>query len=329
MKKVSLTTIANKLNVSVVTVHKALKNQHGVSADLREKILSTAAELGYTPPSPDSLEYNFLFIIDKKFILSPNEQFYSEIYNTLNIECVRFNSKVHLIVHDNIELTQLAIKNEISKNKINGFFVSGEIDKNVLDFIDTLKLPTVCIDFFSSDYDFDYIYVDNYYAGYLVTKYLIKNGHKKIGFIGNIHATSSIMDRYFGYLRALTKYSLEIDNNLLINHNIETDNHSIDFNNLPTAYICHCDRAASFLYTQSRKKNIKIYDDLSVVSFDNTDLAEHLSPKLTSYGVEKCKYSTQALKTMIARIKKNAVLYNYTKLNLEIFERESVRNINF
>ena len=49
VKAVKLADIAEKLNVSVVTVSKALSGQKGVSEELREKIKDLADEMGYVP----------------------------------------------------------------------------------------------------------------------------------------------------------------------------------------------------------------------------------------------------------------------------------------
>ena len=74
MKKVSLATIANQLNVYTDTVHKALKNQSGVSDALKKRILDLADELGYVRPNASAPTQNFVYIINKDFLLSVNEQ---------------------------------------------------------------------------------------------------------------------------------------------------------------------------------------------------------------------------------------------------------------
>jgi LacI family transcriptional regulator len=328
MKKVSLSTIAKQLNVSAVTVHKALKNQQGVSDKLRLKIIETAERLGYKPPSAIKQNADFIFLIHKNFILSPNEQFYSEIYHHLNLECMLVNAKLHLIVHEGLKSTAAHFKTAMSDTIIDGIFISGQIDSETLEYIGGMKMPTVCVDFYSSDYSFDYIYADNYYAGYILTKYLIKKGHKEIGFIGNINFSNAIADRYFGYLRALNKYGIAASAQLHINHNIETDGYAVSFAKRPTAYICHCDRAAAFLYDQIKEKGLSIPDDISVIGFDNTDICEHLQPKLTSFGIERSRYASQALKTMLARTSKQKAVNNYIKLKLDLIEKKSLKTLS-
>ncbi|MCI8413054.1 MAG: LacI family transcriptional regulator [Clostridia bacterium] len=325
MKKVSMQTIARKMGVSTVTVHKALNNQHGVSEKTRNEIIKVAYEMGYKLPEKNQ-SLCFIYVTHKNFIMSQDEQFYSEIYHKLNMECLKVGASLELIVHDTPSTTLGTLKAIDSDKGISGIFVSGQLSPDMYAKLEELNLPIVCIDFYSSDYPFDYIYVDNYYASYSVTKYLIKKGHRKIGFIGDIGFSNSIADRYFGYLRALNKYKIPRDERLHINTNIEHVPTKLTFPEMPTAFVCHCDRAAAALYEELSLAGYSVPRDVSVIGFDNTDLCEHLTPRLTSFGIEKITYASTALGAMLARIEKKDEL-NYIKLNLQLYERESVRTL--
>lgn len=327
MKKVSLETIAKQLNVSAVTVHKALKNQSGVSPELRKKIIDLADELGYVRPNLASA-LNFVYIIQKDFLLSASEQYYTVIYYHLNQECAKTGSKLHFVVHDRLTATMANLRSLSQESAIDGFFISGQIEKALLAEIDKLKKPVVCIDFFSSDFPFNYVYVDNYYAGYTLTKYLITHGHKQICFVGDIKFSNAIADRYFGYLRALNKFDLSAEG-LHINSNPEriAAMPEFDFCRFPTAFICHCDRAASVLYARLEKTGRHIPDDVSVISFDNTEICQVLSPQLTSFGVDKKVFAAQAFDQMQHSLNKRSGDLNYVKLNLSLYERDSVKTL--
>lgn len=329
MKKVTLKTIADQLEISTVTVHKALNNQQGVSKSLREKIVSLANELGYERKISDG-RLNFIHVIKKDFLISVNEQYYTSIYYYLNMACEKVGAKLYFVVHDNIAGTMATIKSVGNENPIDGIFISGQIDRDLLTEINKMKKPVVCIDFYSSDFCFDYVYADNYYAGYTLAKYLIKKGHKKICFTGDIKYSNSVADRYFGYLRALNKFDIK-EPPMLISKNIERDGEISDElfpKQMPTAFICHCDKAASVLYQYIKEKGYNIPGDISVISFDNTDICNLLSPRLTSMGIEKNIFAEQAYQLMMQSIenpKKEKI--NYVKLNLRLYERASVKNI--
>ncbi len=328
MKKVSMATIAQQLNISTVTVHKAFKNQGGVSPALRQRILDLADELGYERPLQETTSLNFVHLIQKDFLLSTSEQYYTVIYYYLNQECTKIGAKLHFIVHDSLSATIANIKSLQQETPIDGVFISGQIDKSLLAEMEKLKKPVVCVDFYSADFPFNYVYVDNYYAGYTLTKYLIKRGHRRICFVGDIKFSNAIADRYFGYLRALNKF--DISGSMHVNANIERSltMPALDFPEMPTAFICHCDRAASVLYMHLEKLGYRIPEDVSITGFDNTDICQVISPRLTSFGIDKEILAFQAFHLMeqaLQKHRKNDL--NYVKLNLNLYERDSVTDI--
>ncbi len=327
MKKVSLETIAKQLGISVVTVHKALKNQQGVGPELRSKILALADQLGYVRhiAAPNR---SYIHIIRKDFLISMDERYYTTIYYYLNCECTNAEAKLFFVVHDVLSATMANVKNLMQETQIDGIFLSGQMDKEFLAEIEKLKIPIVCIDFYSSDYKFNYVYIDNYYAGYTLTKYLIQHGHRHLGFVGDIKFSNAVADRYFGCLRALNKFNIP-DAVFHINANIERapDSFELDRENLPTAFICHCDRAASILYEKLKKLGLSIPNDVSIISFDNTEICDILSPKLTSLGIDKTVFASQAFRLMEMALQNKTSKINYIKLNLSLYERESVKQL--
>jgi len=324
--KATLSRIAKEAGCSAVTVHKALTNQSGVSAELKNSIITIANRMGYNPPvdTGKNSNANFIYLVDKEYLLKPGEQFYTAIYFYLNEMCMKDNSKLSLLASNDPETTIAYFNTLAETKKVDGIFVGGQIDQEILRYIDGKKIKTVCIDFYSSDYAFDYVYVDNYYSGYLLAKYLIQKGHTKIGYVGNIKISNSIADRYFGYRRALNKYNIEF--NKKYSHPFsQYHDIKVDLNDLPTAYICHCDKTAEYMYQYFDAKNIKINDQVSIISFDNTDICETLRPKLTSFGISKEEYSKTAYKLMLQKIKSIDQSSNYIKIDLKLFERDSVK----
>ncbi|MCK7484296.1 MAG: substrate-binding domain-containing protein [Bacillus subtilis] len=200
----------------------------------------------------------------------------------------------------------------------------------ILRYVEKLTIPTVFIDYYSPLYNGNYVYVDNYHLSYLVTKYLTQRGHRRIGFVGDITHTASVADRFYGYLRALQDERIGFQLRWHINENLEkkTDPLSITeaTDELPTAFICHCDAAAQRLYTALAVRGLKVPDHVSVISFDNTDLCDSLMPKLTSAGPFKDYYARKAFQTMNDCLNaKNKTLQVLVRTVLT--ERGSVRNL--
>lgn len=309
MDKVTLDTIAQALNVSKVAVHKALNDKKGVSETLRKRIKAYAESVGYTVKNKEVTLENrkFIFFVDRDFFLTPSEQFYSTIFYYLSFECNQVNSALHVsfLEKDN---TLENVKKALNSFGPDGIFFAGDVDKEVMKHFQNIDIPIVFIDYYTPLYPGCYVYSDNYHAAYRVTKHLIDKGHRSIGFIGDIKRTSSIADRYFGYMKALEEEGIDVKSSLHINQNLEKSDDilNVDLNKGVTAYVCHCDAAAQWLYTALSHQNFSVPKDVSVVSFDNTLLCESMLPRLTSIGPDKETYAKKAFDAMGAIIKKES-----------------------
>lgn len=328
MEKVTLATIAAKLDVSTVAVYKALNNQKGVSDELRKKIKAYAKSVGYAVKSENSEISNkrFLFFIKQVFFLTPSEQYYSSIFYFLSSELAKVNSILQVVfLEPNQTIEQL--ENTISAFDPDGMFFICETNSFLLKFAEASPIPAIIIDLYSPLYHCNYVFVDNYQVSYMLTKYMMGKGHRKIGFVGNITKTSSIADRYFGYLKALSEENIVPGKDWHINENIERRNElaTVPEHDMPTAFICHCDSAAQRLITTLMMKNYRIPEDISVASFDNTPLSETLIPKLTSVGPDKDYYARKIFNAMIEVFKNRHV---NMQIRAQLVERDSVKTVS-
>jgi len=328
MPKVTLESIASKMGVSTVAVFKALNDEKGVSDDLRKKIKAYAKTVGYESKA-SRLGINkkkFLFFIKQDFFLTPSEQFYSMIFYYLNTECSQTNSTLQVAFIEP-EHTLEKIKAKIAAFDPDGIFLASEVSAEILAYFEPLPIPTVFIDYFSPLFSCNYVYVDNFQVSYMLTKYLINKGHRRIGFVGDISKTGAIADRYFGYLKALNEEKLSYAKEWHINENIERSNDIVPLpalTSMPTAYICHCDSAAQRLYTLLAMKGLHVPSEVSVVSFDNNSLCDILMPKLTSIGPHKDSYAKRAFAVMVDALKNK---HTNIQIKSHLVERDSVRPI--
>jgi len=329
MSKITLEKIAKDIGVSKVAVFKALHHKDGVSQELRNRIQTHADKLGYSVKTKPNVIKNkkFIFFVKQEFFLTLSEQYYSNIFNFLSSECSETNSFLQIAFLES-ESTLQKIKHVIASFHPDGIFFAGEVDNLIITYMNKIDIPSVFIDYYNPLVSGNYVYVDNYHLSYVLTQYLISNGHKKVGFVGNIKETSSIADRYFGYLKAMNENNLEIDDDWHVNINIEKnyDVYQLDFKSMPTAFVCHCDAAAQWVYTFLGIKGLKIPQDVSIISFDNTILCNNLAPKLTSAGANKENYAKRAFSVMISCLT-NQTKTHHVQVKTDLYERESVRTI--
>ena len=329
MAKITLEKIAKDIGVSKVAVFKALHNKNGVSDALRTQIKTHADHLGYSVKSITNTIKNkkFIFFVKQEFFLTLSEQYYSNIFNALSSECSESHSFLQIAFLEN-EHPLVKIKQVIASFHPDGIFFAGEVNGSIMKYMNKIDIPSVYIDYFNPLHQCNYVYVDNYHLSYTLTKYLINRGHRKVGFVGNIKETSSIADRYFGYLKAMNEDNLTIEKDWHVNINIENnyDVYQLEFKKMPTAFICHCDAAAQWVYTYLAIKGLTVPNDVSIISFDNTILCKNLAPKLTSAGANKDNFAKKAFSIMSSCICSPNKTYQ-TEVKTNLYERDSVKSI--
>jgi LacI family transcriptional regulator len=206
MKNVTMRDIARSLDISTVTVSKALSDKDGVSTELKDKIKSVAEDMGYRYNSlaksmKEGKSYNIGVIIADKFIKDDVDAFYLKMYHNVVKALSKANYYGIMEIVSTKAEKDLTIPNVISDNKVDGVIVLGQMWPQYLAVIKRTSLPLVFLDFYDEQLDVDSVISDSFYGAYTLTNHVISLGHKEIGFVGNIFATSSILDRYLGYYK--------------------------------------------------------------------------------------------------------------------------------
>ncbi|MDP4147211.1 MAG: LacI family DNA-binding transcriptional regulator [Bacillota bacterium] len=332
-KKVTMQTIADYLGITKVTVSKALNNQPGVSNDLKKHIWEVSKKLGYSKKESLKLmneEKQLAFLISKRFFLE-NDNFYSQIYYYLNKECVKKNIDLNLYIINSLDEDNLVLPFSFRKNNLDGIFLAGEFTSQYMDSIVKLNIPVIAIDFYNYYIKTDCVITDNFYASYLATTYLIENGHKNIGFVGDPNYTSSVLDRFYGYLKAIRQKGLEYNEEWNIINNDTNGAYILDYslpNTLPTAFLCHCDMAAWNILQKLKIQGISVPEQISLISFDNTELSKNCIPPLTTINISKQEFAYKSLNQLLWRINNRTSEPQRIYLTTQLIERNSVLTIN-
>ena len=207
-KKVRLSDIAKAFGISTVTVSKALSDKDGVGDELRQQIKETAEKMGYQikkntfTPSGAAATGNIGILIPSRFF-SPEVSYYWHIFNILSKELLsRCYYSIMELLSDEDEASY-KIPRMVSDKKVDGLIILGQTGDAYLEALNKLYSNFILFDFYSTKLPFDSVSNDNYFCSYLMTNYVISQGHKKIRFVGNFGATTSISDRFMGFQKAM------------------------------------------------------------------------------------------------------------------------------
>lgn len=332
-QRTTLQDIANALDITKVTVSRALNKQNGVGEALRKEIEIKAEELNYERSSlhRSGKTYDFAFVTPKKFFLK-TENFYTDIYFTLHQLCDQKKYRILLLIIDSDWEKELKLPNSLLDSSISGIFIGGELSKDYLGQISKLNIPTVVIDHYSNISNFIHLTMDNYYLGYKAAYYLMDKGHKNIGFLGQRDISSNVTDRIMGIEKALTENNLKLREEWTIdNYDHKSGLYIMDLElpeYMPSAFIGHCDKAAYFFMEKLKQNGLSVPEDISIMSFDDTETALESSPPLTSLHIDRKNFAHKGFELMEKRIGDGFIDRERIYLNSKLIERESVKDIN-
>ena len=304
-KTVTLSDIAKACGTSNVTVSKALSNKKGVSEELREKIKEVAQQMGYVSVHSEfAVKNNYMVgvLIPDKF-MNPNGSFYWALYNSL-VKVFRRRNYFCLIetLSQNDE-NDLVLPKLVSEGKVTSLISLGQLSKEYVEKLKETRLPIILLDYYITDSDVDAVITNGYMGGYELTSYLIRLGHRDIGFIGTVKATTSIFDRYMGFMKAMLENGLEVRNEWTLDDRDNREFIKIPFpDKLPTAFICNCDETALHAIRQLEELGYSIPDDISIVGYDNYLISEISKPSITTIDVDANKMASAAVDMLIRRI---------------------------
>ena len=311
-KSVRLADIAQSLNVSTVTVSNALAGQKGVSEELRDKIITAAAQMGYQtrqgPVIADKTKaLNIGVIISEKY-LGDYPSFYWKVYQEL---CMAAKVKNCMILYEVLNLEDeknFALPLFVQEKRAEAIVVIGEIGTEYLKHLIAMsELPVVFVDFVKKDIDIGAVISDNFYGMYHVVNHLVENGHRDIAYVGTVLANNSITDRYFGYCKALLENGIPqnpawvIDDRGL-NGRMEIEGLELP-EHMPTAFACNCDLTASELIKLLALHGYRVPEDISVVGFDNYLYTGLCDVKITTYEVNIKEMVRIALEKILIQLR--------------------------
>ena len=334
-KNVTMSDIAKSMNVSTVTVSKALGDREGVSEALRERIKQNATEMGYRMHTggramKDGLTYNIGIVVAKHFISEPSA-FYWIMYKFL-VELLQRQNYYGMLeeVEEGAD-GSCEIPNSVREKKVDGLILLGQFSNDYIDKLMAFYIPTVFLDFYGSREDAETVLSDNFFGAYMLTSHLISKGHRRIGFVGNTTGTSSIQDRYLGYYKALLENHFPMRQEWIIGDRSRDGKIHKTFalpQELPTAFVCGCDETAYHLVNQLTSIGHRVPDDISVVGYDNHVYSTMCQPHLTTIDVNSQAMASEAVDIILHKIRDSSFKRGRTLVAGKLIRRDSVKDLH-
>ncbi len=292
-KAVRMADIAQRLGISIVSVSKGLSGKDGVSEEMRAQIIATAKEMGYQMPAAKSKESGpsgngqIIGVLVADHFFNENT-FYSNMYRGILQKCASKGISVAMEIVS-LEAERGCIMPTLLVNhQVDALIFMGELDRTYLQKVIQSGLPYLLLDFYDDDRAVDCILSDNVSGAYQLTRHLLSVGRKKIAFVGSIGATSSIMDRYLGYTKALLRADITPCADWRLEDRDE-DGLFLPFHlpkDMPDAFLCSCDEVAHNLIDYLQSQGYRVPEDVAVAGYDDFRYALLSEPQITTYHVD-------------------------------------------
>ncbi|MBO0994319.1 LacI family DNA-binding transcriptional regulator [Bacillus sp. SD088] len=337
--KVTLKDIANRAEVSISTVSRVLSDTPvSIHDGTRLRIIQAAKELGYFKINNSLQNKNNqekrVGVVLSKAESKYRDPFFSEIIYGIERELIEQGCVLEF-TYDMQEIVQSNLLSQINKNDL-GIVCVGPFKEEILRKL-TQQIPAVLFVGGTTNLEIDHVTVDFHQAAMNATNYLIHKGHTDIAYIGGSPLEGlphDQEDRFLGFKKALQSNNLSInqewvqDGGFDLTRGYEAMKRILNTGRIPTALFSASDRMAFGAYKAIQEYGLSIPEDISIISFDDIEMSEFITPPLTTVRVFKEEMGRIAVKLLIQKMEGSITLPLTSFLPTKLIVRNSCMNIH-
>lgn len=287
LKKVTIKEVAKAAGVSISTVSNALNDVDVLNPKTKAHILETARKLNYVPNLNGKLLKSGKSNIVGFVTSSVEGPYFYRLVEAMARECEKNNYSLNVVVTQD----EKVVLNSVLGGRFDGVVVFDRvhIGESEITQIERERMKVVFLDREHHSETSTSVLFDSFDQGYAATQYLISLGHKTIGFISGHETMYDGLERKRGYIKALEDADLNVEQDMILYGFFEeeaTYNVIRSFlnqnKNLPTAFLAANDLSAIGCIKALQSKGINVPEEVSVMGFDDIDIASYFSPPLTT-----------------------------------------------
>lgn len=320
--------VAKLAGVSITTVSMVLNNtKNKISEPTKKKVLDAAKSLNYNAngyaKALASQKSNIIMVV----VPDINNPFFSALVKELTRFAQEYSYFLYIHNTNNKKIGKDEFLNLLANNI---FAATLVVDRNVnsLNEDDLRKHNIIFLD----EVDFDsrntqIVTGNNEMGGYLAMEYLIKRGFINIGLLIGPRSTANSSRRLSGAIKAAMNYDIYIDYKNIVHgdYSYEEGYKAGEFfkEKNVDAIFSFADMSSYGLINYFAENDIKIPDDISLISYDNLFLNKIISPRLTSLDQNLKEIAKNAMR-MADNLIRNKTVQEKIMVEPKIIERESV-----
>ncbi len=331
---VTIKEVAKLAGVSPSTVSRTCSDHPSISSQTKARVRKAMQQLGYepnnsTPTIQSSKTIGIVLPVSKDDAFE--NSFFLEAMRGISLFCNQKQYFPLLITGSSDEELLSALRSLIQGDLLDGIILMYSYKQDpIIDYLYENGILFVQIGK-ASQYPNDTICIDNdnIMAAREAVNYLYDLGHRKIAYIGTDLKRIFSADRKAGYMLALTEHDITYQGNYYLEMSEvpkEANDVLIDFlsgEDRPTAVLVSDDILATALAQAAFELRLKIPEDLSIISFNNSLFAKLSSPQLTSIDINSRQLGIEAASQMINHIENPGLLATKIIVPHFMIERQS------
>lgn len=328
--KVTIVDVAERAGVSLGTVSRVLNNDAHVAPETRERVAGVVRELGYVANRQarglKGSKTNSIGII----VPDLGTGYIGEIMNGVDAELALNELDLMLFTTHRAAIKEANYVANMVQGMVDGLLLV--LPRNPADYMGSLtarNFPFVLIDHQGTGNPCPSVGASNWQGAYNATEYLIKLGHRRIGFITGSMDLGAASDRLEGYRSALKANHVEEDTRLIYEGTFfQPDGYSgakalLDLQDPPTAIFASNDAMAFGAMDGVRALGLRVPEDVSVLGFDDIPQAEVVRPALTTVRQPLRQMGAIAVQLLIDKLKNPQKEVSRIELPTELVIRAS------
>jgi LacI family transcriptional regulator len=329
--KATLATVAEAAGVSMPTVSKVLNGRQDVADTTRKRVQQALKESGYLRVNTRSPKPS-VRMIDLAF---------DDVVSPYSIEVLRgvtdaaAEQDVDVVIEKFGRFADNGLDDRWARrSRLAGregiITVTTELTDEHVAAFERARLPMVMIDPVNPPRrDIASVGATNWAGGMTATQHLIELGHRRIAYIAGPPGATCSQARLFGHLAALSQEGIPYDPELVRGDGFTAEVGFaatvglMQLADAPTAIFAGCDATAVGVLEAAQALGLSVPDDFSVVGFDNTYLAQHAFPKLTTIDQPLQEMGRVALRTLLSLAAGQTLDSHHVELATQLVIRNS------
>jgi DNA-binding LacI/PurR family transcriptional regulator len=316
-RAISIEDIAREVGVSHTTVSRALHNSPLISAEVRQRIQQAAQTMGYTPnavaQSLQGLRTRTVGVV----VTAIADPFVGRVVRGIEDVAQAANMSVFLSSSQNNPEREMAVIETFHRRRVDGVISAAtRISGQYRERLARSKIPTVFINqqaeaaAAAAAEQLHFVDVDDYTGARQAVGHLLELGHRAIAYLGAGNRPWSNRRRLAGYLDAMHAAGITVSPAWIGVAPAEHGDHAEDVADgeallssvLPagvTAAFCYNDAIAVGALLACRRLGLSVPQHLSVVGFDDIEMAQYVTPPLTTIHQPKLRLGQLAMQMLL------------------------------